>query len=69
MDDQINHDIICLSMKLKSEFPDCYLLLEETPLFVKTDHQSISTEDYKDYLQSIQLMLNQLKQIRPKGKK
>lgn len=51
-------EILKTTMKIKDEFPEKYNSLNETPLTITYLENKISDESYKQYLESLKLILN-----------
>lgn len=47
-------EILLITEQLRSYFPGCYAVLEETPLFLNEPGTEVRDQDLKQYLESIQ---------------
>jgi hypothetical protein len=55
------NEIIEVSNEISDDFLATYLLLSETPLYIKDSDTMVSNAEYEDYLESISLQLLELR--------
>ena len=50
-------DIFVVTARIQVEYPELYVNLRETPLFLSTDENEINMIDFEQYLESLNLQL------------
>lgn len=56
--EQLTIDIFSVTTSIQIEFPELYLYLTETPLFLSYEKNDIQLCDYEGYLESLQAQLS-----------
>lgn len=51
-------DILSVTVKIREEFPEFYMLLEENPLFYSYSEKNITIIDLKQYLAALTKQFN-----------
>jgi hypothetical protein len=53
----LTRDILKVTSKIQEKFPELYVLLGETPLFLNRSKRTIETSDFEQYLTSLKMQL------------
>ncbi|MDZ4845839.1 MAG: hypothetical protein SH857_09845 [Chitinophagales bacterium] len=62
------NEIFRVTTIIQKDFPELYKHLSETPLFLSTLEKEISTVDFEQYLESIQMQLTAFERKSPNSK-
>lgn len=54
---KLTQKILTVTMKIKDQFPETYLLLSESPLLFSAENKELNLNDYKEYLNTIESQL------------
>ena len=58
---KLMNEIFAVTTMIQKEFPELYLHLSETPLFLSDNEKGISTVDFEQYLESLKMQLKAFK--------
>lgn len=54
---KLTQKILTVTMVIKDQFPEAYLLLGESPLLFSFDNKELKLNDFKEYLDTIESQL------------
>ena len=54
---ELMDEIFVLTTQIQKEFPELYVNLKETPLFMSGSEKDISTADFEQYHESLEMQL------------
>lgn len=57
-------EILNITTKIQVRFPELYLLLEETPLFLDYQNAEIEIFNYQEYVESLKLQLQEFQKTK-----
>jgi hypothetical protein len=60
---ELMKDIFQVASNIQVNYPELYLLLDETPLFLSNNNTTISSIDLKQYLRSLKMQLKTFKKV------
>lgn len=60
---QLLSEIFSTTEKIRKKFPELYLLLSETPLFLNSKNRDLHLDDFEQYLESLKMQLYEFENL------
>lgn len=57
---QLTNKILTVTMEIKDHYPEVYLLLNESPILFPSDNKELNSNDFKEYLNTIESQLKKM---------
>lgn len=65
---QVLDKILVTTLEIEDKFPELYVLLKETPLVTAAGNNELDLNDFREYLNTIQVQLQEKKREQPEVK-